>query len=549
MAPQASGRRPTRPTADTAARPAAGVLRRPIAGSAAGSDQGRPFPPGDYPLVIVGSGPGGLQLSYSLRRLGVDHAVVSSDPAPGGMFRRWPFFQRLLSWTKPYAPADRGSRAYERYDWNSLLAEEPENRALQAGLMDGTSYFPSRPEMERNLATFAERAGITVRYDCRWESTRRESGPDGDRFVIITSDGEYRCRVAVFAVGIAEPYTPPTPGLELVPHYADTRPAETYAGKRIFIVGKQNSGFELATGLLPWARSIVLASPSPARMSVVTRSLVGIRARYLQPYEDHVLAGGVAVLEASIERIERAGQGFTVTVRPSAGGDAVTFDVDEAIAATGFVAPLRDLPALGVATFGSSRLPAQTPFWESATLPGIYFAGTISQGAAGLKKHGMPANSGAVHGARYNARLLAGHLAEKHFGVPRTSRSLAQRDVLTFLLGELCLAPELWHQRAYLARVVGLDATRGATDEGFEPLASFLDSGGPAAIAATIEANAEGAVYPVLYLRHDGRVEERALPGHPLHDFATPDHRRALRSLLAEIGVDAAASEQSAPVG
>ncbi|MGZ6273693.1 MAG: NAD(P)-binding protein, partial [Candidatus Limnocylindrales bacterium] len=88
----------------------------------------RPFPPGEYPLVVVGSGPGGLQLSYTLRRLGVDHAVISADPTPGGMFRRFPFFQRLLSWTKPYAPAERGTRAYERYDWNSLLAEEPENR-------------------------------------------------------------------------------------------------------------------------------------------------------------------------------------------------------------------------------------------------------------------------------------------------------------------------------------------------------------------------------------------------------------------------------------
>jgi hypothetical protein len=218
----------------------------------------------------------------------------------------------------------------------------------------------------------------------------------------------------------------------------------------------------------------------------------------------------------------------------------VTFEVDEAIAATGFVTPLRDLPALGVATYGSSRLPAQTPFWESATVPGIYFAGTISQGAAGLKKHGMPANSGAVHGARYNARLLAGHLAEKHFGVPHESRRLTESKVMPFLLDEICLAPELWHQRAYLARVVTLDAARGIADEGFTPLASFLDSGGPDAIAATIEANGEGAVYPVLYLRRDGRAEERVLPGHPLNDFATPEHRRALASVLAEAGLGAA---------
>ncbi len=50
-------------------------------------------------------------------------------------------------------------------------------------------------------------------------------------------------------------------------------------------------------------------------------------------------------------------------------------------------------------------------------MPGLFFAGTIGQGAKGLQRHGQPSNSGAVHGARYNARLLVGRLAETRFGV------------------------------------------------------------------------------------------------------------------------------------
>ncbi|HEY8631535.1 MAG TPA: NAD(P)-binding domain-containing protein, partial [Candidatus Limnocylindrales bacterium] len=376
-----------------------------------------PFPPGAYPVVVVGSGPGGIQVSYALRRLGIDHALLSADPSPGGMFRKWPFFQRLLSWTKPYAPVERGGRAYERYDWNSLLSDEPEHRAIMPGLMDGTSYFPSRPEMEQNIATFAERTGTVARYDCRWTATRREEDEAGTTFVLETTDGEYRAPVVVFAVGVAQPFSPPTPGIELAAHYAETRPAETYADRRIFIVGKQNSGFELASGLLPWARRIYLASPSPAKLSVNTRSLVGVRARYVQPFEDHVLGGGVSCLDASIGGIEaRPDGGFVVTARPSDGGSELSIEVDEVISATGFVTPLLDLPALGVTTFGQSRLPAQTPYWESASMSGIYFAGTIGQGSAGLKKHGLPANSGAVHGARYNARCLVAHIARTRLG-------------------------------------------------------------------------------------------------------------------------------------
>ena len=36
----------------------------------------RPFPPGEYPVIVIGSGPGGLQLSYGLKHYGVPHAVL-----------------------------------------------------------------------------------------------------------------------------------------------------------------------------------------------------------------------------------------------------------------------------------------------------------------------------------------------------------------------------------------------------------------------------------------------------------------------------------------
>ncbi len=475
----------------------------------------RPFPPGSYPVVVVGSGPGGLQVSYDLRRFGVEHAVISADDSPGGMFRRWPFFQRLLSWTKPFAPVPRSDPAYERYDWNSLLAEEPAARGLMPELMDGTSYFPSRPEMERNLATFAERTGLAIRYGCRWTGTRREDAPDGPAFILETTDGEFRARALVLAVGVAEPFRPDTPGIELAAHYADTQPAEAYADRRVFIIGKQNSGFELASGLLPWARRIIVASPSPAKLSVNTRSLVGIRARYVQPFEDHVLGGGVAVLDAAITSIARPAGGdapLEVRARATAGGEELVFEVDEVIAATGFVTPLVDLPALGVATFGQARLPAQTPYWESASLPGIFFAGTIGQGSAGLRKHGQPANSGAVHGARYNARLLAGHLAREHGSSPPEPRPIAAADLVERLAGILSSSPELWHQRAYLARVVSLDAAAGPQDEGVVPLAAFVDGAGDDgagdAIALTLEADGSGSIYPVVYARRGGRLEE-----------------------------------------
>ena len=504
--------------------------------------QERPFPPGEYPIVVVGSGPGALQTSYFLSRLGIEHALLSADPGAGGMFRRWPFFQRLLSWTKPYAPAERSSRAFERWDWNSLLALEPELRGIAAEFMDGSSDFPSRPEMEENLAAFAERAGVRARYGCRWESTRREETADGDRFVLTTTDGEYRCRFAIFAVGVAEPYSPATPGIELAVHYADTRDAETYAGKRLFIIGKQNSGFELASGLLQWASRISLSSPSPAKTSIETRSLVGVRARYVQPFEDSALGGGVDILSASIKGISRGPSGaLVVALERSDNAMPMSVGADEVIAATGFTCPLLDLPALGVATFGQSKLPAQTEFWESATVPGIFFAGTITQGSAGLKKHGIPPNSGALHGYRYNARVLVREIGRRHFGIVPERPALDAREVRDHLLAEATLAPELWHQKAFLASVVSFDPDDGVRDEGILPLTSFLDGGGPDAVAMTIEADGTN-IYPVVYLRQGGRQEEHALEADPLHDYQSLAYRRALGTILERLtaGVSAA---------
>jgi thioredoxin reductase len=436
-----------------------------------------------------------------------------------------------VTWTKPFAPAERGTREYEWYDWNSLLAEDPEARALVAAEMDGTSYFPSRAEMEQGIRAFAARAGLRVRTGCRWEATRRE--PDGG-ITLLTTHGEYRCRAAVFSMGMTVPWKPAIPGLEEVPHYVETRPAREYAGKRVFVIGKRNSGFELADGLLPWASRIVLGSPRPVRISVLARSTAAARARYLQPYEDHVLGGGTFVLDAAIERVERTpAGGYRIHAAGTTRPGSLVVEADACLAGTGFTTPLGDLPdQLGVAVFSQGRLPAQTPYWESATAPGVFFAGSVTQGSIGLKKHGIPSNSAAVHGFRYNARVLAEHLARTVVGLEPPRPALEGGEVVEYLLREASAAPELWNQQSYLARVVSLSPERGIRDDGIRPLASFVDEDGPDAVAVTVETDAAGDIHPAVYVRRAGRLEEHLLPSDPLLDFATAEHRAALIGAL-----------------
>jgi thioredoxin reductase len=490
----------------------------------------RPFAPGEYDLVVVGSGPGGLQSSYWLRHLGIRHAVLSADDGPGGMFRRLPIYQRLISWTKPDAPADRGTREYERYDHNSLIAAEPELQAVAPEFMDRSMDLPSRPEMERALTAFAGRAGIVVRYGCRWEGTRR----DGDRFVLATTDGEYRCRAVVFAVGMTDPWRPAIPGLDGVPHYVDTRPAPEYAGKRVFIVGKRNSAFEIAHTLLPWARQLVLASPRRAQTEVL--ALSPLRVRYLQPYEEFVRgAYGTFIVDAAIEAVEGHEGAYRVQTRSTASGEPITFETEAVIAATGFTAPLGDLPRLGVATVADGRLPALTPFWESMSLPGIFFAGNVTQAERGLEKHGVSASSTAVNGFRYNAAVLVRRLARTVFGLELPRPLVPADEAVQFLLREATHAPELWIQKGYLARVLAFDPSAGLRDEGILPVAYFVDQAAEEGIAVTLEHDAHGVIHPVVYVKRAGSVTEHPLPPHPLHDYSGEEHRREVAARVAAL--------------
>jgi hypothetical protein len=194
-----------------------------------------------------------------------------------------------------------------------------------------------------------------------------------------------------------------------------------------------------------------------------------------------------------------------------------------------------------VATFGQSKLPAQTEFWESVTVPGIYFAGTITQGSAGLKKHGIPSNSGALHGYRYNARVLVRELGRRHFGIQLERQPLAAGDLRDHLLAEATRAPELWHQKAYLASVVTIDPDAGIQDVGILPLSHFLDHGGRDAVAMTVESDG-ASIYPVVYVRRGGTVDEHALDADPLHDFEGITHRRDLGKILGRITAGASAA-------
>jgi thioredoxin reductase len=346
--------------------------------------------------------------------------------------------------------------------------------------------------------------------------------------VLVTGDGEYRARAVVFALGVTEPWRADVPGLEHATHYVDTRDPARYENRDVFVVGKRNSGFEVAQGILPWARSVVLGSPRPVQTEAL--ALSALRVRYLHPYDEYARGGpGTYVIDVAIERIEPRRERFRVVTHGTTWDGTLEFEVDDVIAATGFRAPLRDLPQLGLVTVADDRIPALTPWWESVSLPGAFFAGNASQGARGLDKRGAGASSSAVNGFRYNARVLAEHLARRLTGYEPPREPV--EDVVAFLLHELSSAPDLWVQKGYLCRVVSR-ADGAWRDEGVMPLAHYLDAVQEDGAAASVEVDERGTILPTLYMRERGEVREHQLDPHPLHEYEGETYRKHVAAIV-----------------
>ena len=262
---------------------------------------------------------------------------------------------------------------------------------------------------------------------------------------------------------MTEPWAPDIPGLDQAVHYVDVgKQPDRYVDRRVLIVGKRNSAFEVGEELVrQHVRELTLVSPRAPELGRLARS--PLRPWYLTAYDEHVRgAPGRYVLDASVDRVERGADGYRVHLLDVTGDEHVVLEADDVIAATGFSAPLGDLPRLGLTTVSDGRLPALTPFWEGIGLPGVFFAGNVTQAARGRAGHGVVNLSSMVCGFRYNARILARHVAERIDGQRDEGRLVAREAVVPLVAHELAYGPELLCRRA-TSRACWSAPARGAS--------------------------------------------------------------------------------------
>ena len=263
--------------------------------------------------------------------------------------RRLPIFERLISPTHEAAPVERTAREYERSTTTACSPRSTAARA-RAGVHGPPGDVPRAQEMEAGLRLRRARR-LRVRYGCRWESTRRDDG----RLVLATTDGEYRCRAAVFAIGVTEPWMPACRASS-----TSTTTSRSTAAASAYEAGASSSSAS-ATRPSRSARASSRGRPrADARLAAAAEHRRGSRAAAPPVVPDAVRRARARRARAlRPRRVDRAGRardaGFRgARARPHAAGAARARgrrrDRRDRVPAR----RSRDLPELGVATVATA---------------------------------------------------------------------------------------------------------------------------------------------------------------------------------------------------
>jgi thioredoxin reductase len=403
--------------------------------------------------VIVGAGPAGLQLSYYLARSGVDVVVLDGADRVGSFFTKYPRNRRLISFNKR-ASISSDPEVNRRWDWNGLL----DDGSLPFG--DYTKQLlPAADDLVTYLGDYAKLHDLPIRLQQRVERVSRDEATG--MFHVATADQEYRCRYLVMATGMSEPYVPPIPGIELVEGYetAATDPSQ-YEGQRVLVIGKGNSGLELADCATESAALVHIASPKSVRLAMRTRHSGGVRLHNSRLFDMYQLKMLNSVLDCNVERIEsRAGKYFVTVTYSHADEERDVLIYDRVIRCTGFrfdssIFSAECTPALSY----DDRFAALTTTWESVNVPDMFFAGTLMQ-----EQDLRVAATAFIAGFRYNIGTLHKILQERYHNrpYPEVVAPASPAALADWLLCRASRTSALWLQFQHLCDVAVVDQENG----------------------------------------------------------------------------------------
>ena len=399
----------------------------------------------EFEYLIIGAGPAGLQLGYFLEKANRNYLILEAEETPGSFFKKFPRHGKLISINKIYTGYD-DPEINLRWDWNSLLSDSQE--MLFANY--SKSYFPDTKDFVRYLSDFANHFNLKIKYGVRVVRIAKDN-----RFLVIDRKGNvYCCKRLIVATGLAKPYIPAIPGIELTENYNDVSvDPEDFANQKVLIIGKGNSGFETADNLVATTQLVHIASPNPVQMAWKSKYVGHLRAVNNNLLDTYQLKSQNAVLDATIDKIERQKSQFVVSVSYThANSEQEDLIYDRVILCTGFrfndsLFEKSSRPELAI----NERFPAQTSEWESTNVKDLYFAGVLMHQRDYKKKQ-----SGFIHGFRYNIQALHHILERKYYDreLPSELLNPTPENLGEAILKRVNRSSGLWQQTGFLCDTI-----------------------------------------------------------------------------------------------
>lgn len=376
--------------------------------------------------IIIGAGPGGVQMGYFMEQAGRDYLIIEGGHQCAMFFSQKPRHRRLNSFNKKFNwfPEPEFNL---RFDWNSLLTHD-----FSFPFRGSDELYPMADTVVEYINEYAKRFNIKIQFNTRVTHIARD--PETRHFVLSTRGGEeFRCKVLLLATGPVKPVIPDVPGIEHAVGYEEhDTDKKLYEGKRVVILGHGNSAFETANYL----------ANSAAMITIITRNK-WLKHAWQTHYVGDVRAAGNAILDMSQLKLLHSVQGITPSkitkeedgtlrlyyteefphwANPGIANGWVPADI--IIRCTGWKYLDPDLFAPDIvpaASDSSEKYPYMTSAWES-TVPDMYFVGASMEG----RNRRSP--TGFIHGYRYTTRTLFRILENRYHGMPTPTEVFDLKD-------------------------------------------------------------------------------------------------------------------------
>lgn len=384
-----------------------------------------------YDNVIVGGGPGGINLALEFAERKIPYVLLERSDRFGGQFRKFPRCNELISLNKVHMPENNPGFLYgRRYDWHTL-STITEQDTKEDPKLDFTTWSDDLFPKARLVADYFEYVGNHQKWGVKDNTkfnatvTKVDSTSSG-LFAITTSDGNtIHAKRLFMATGTSRPVVPDIKNIqEFGTFYSDFDPSnlDKYKNKRVVIIGAGNSAFEVAHCLRGHVGDMLIITRSSVKFARQTHNVHDVRTQSSVVYDLAQLKSLVTITAERITEVNRLPNGRlslkTATPEPHwetpvwRNRDLIT---DHLIVCTGFEYTLPGvLDNLQATHCDAKKFCLLTPTWESINVPNLYFAG------GSMRINDKDAASGFIHGFRYNIKALASYIAEKHHNQPLT---------------------------------------------------------------------------------------------------------------------------------